>query len=211
MKLVSVNRAYKQKIEFDGKLVDTGLFKEPVHSSVYLSSAGIDGDAIADLSVHGGADQAVYLYSSEDYQWWSSTLGKDLTPGVFGENLTTKGIDLRDLIIGDRLMIGNTILEVSAPRTPCFKLAVRMGDSGFAKQFVAASRPGAYARVLRDGNICAGDTLILVKTNDDFVGVVEVFDLWHAKQRSPQLIHKALASPISQYHRSVIKSWSIYE
>ncbi|MBQ0760684.1 MAG: MOSC domain-containing protein YiiM [Zhongshania sp.] len=211
MKLVSINRAQKQQLEFDGKMVDTGLFKAPVSSSIYLSRSGVEGDTIVDLSVHGGADQAVYLYSTEDYQWWSGILDRVLPPGTFGENLTTGGLDLRELVIGDRLMIGNTILEISAPRTPCFKLAVRMGDSSFAKQFVRASRPGAYARVLRDGNIRAGEPLILVKTAADYAGVVDVFDLWHAKQRSPQLIRKALASPISRYHRSVIQSWLITE
>ncbi|MBQ0794530.1 MOSC domain-containing protein [Zhongshania sp.] len=211
MKLVSINRAQKQQIEFDGKLVETGIFKEPVASSVYVSSAGIESDNIVDLSVHGGADQAVYLYSQEDYQWWAGFLGRELEPGLFGENLTTQGFDLRELVIGDRLMIGNTILEISAPRTPCFKLAVRMGDSKFAKQFVFAGRPGAYARVLRDGNISAGDSIILVKTDQAYAGVLEVFELWHAKQRCPHLIRKALASPISNYHRSVIHDWPLTE
>lgn len=211
MKIVSINRAQYRQLEFNGNLVDTGLYKEPVDTSVYVSCAGIEGDTIADLSVHGGADQAVYLYSTEDYQWWSEELERPLSPGTFGENITTQGIELRDLLIGDRLMIDNTILEISAPRTPCFKLAVRMGDPGFVKQFVRASRPGAYARVLRHGNIRAKDPIVLVKTIEDYAGVVEVFDLWHAKERSRLLIDKALSSPISNYHRSVIKDWSITE
>ncbi|CAA0092014.1 Protein YiiM [Zhongshania aliphaticivorans] len=209
MKLVSINRAQKQSIEFSGQRVETGLFKAPVSETVFLGTLGIEGDVIVDTSVHGGVDQAVYLYSLEDYQWWTEKLARELPPGMFGENLTTAGIDLRTLVIGDRLMIGNVILEISAPRTPCFKLAVRMGDKHFAKQFVSASRPGAYARVLREGDICAGDPVMLVKTTADYAGVVEVFDLWHEKQRCPQLIYKALESPISAYHRSVIQGWSV--
>lgn len=207
MKIISINRAQKRQIKFNGELVDTGIFKTPVSEKVSVTRLGIAGDVVADPSVHGGLDQAVYLYSAEDYQWWAAKLGKDLAPGTFGENLTTEGVDLRALVIGDRLTIGNVVLEISAPRTPCFKLAVKMGDTSFVKQFARAARPGAYARVLLEGTIAAGDGLTLEKTTKDYAGVVAVFEAWHAKDPSPALLLKSLRSPIAVYHRKRIQEW----
>jgi MOSC domain-containing protein YiiM len=207
MQIISINRAQKRQIEFNGEQIDTGIFKTAVSGKVPVSRYGIEGDVIADPSVHGGLDQAVYMYSTEDYQWWSAKLGKELRPGSFGENLTTEGLDLRALKIGDRLTICTVVLEISAPRTPCFKLAVKMGDTSFVKQFARAARPGAYARVLQEGVIVAGDSLALEKTAEDYAGVVEVFEAWHAKDPAPALFLKALRSPIAAVHRQRIQEW----
>jgi MOSC domain-containing protein YiiM len=207
MQIISINRAQKRQIEFNGERVDTGIFKTAVSGKVTVTSHGIEGDVIADPSVHGGLDQAVYLYSAEDYQWWSAKLGRELAPGSFGENLTTEGLDLRTLKIGDRLTIGTVLLEISAPRTPCFKLAVKMGDTSFVKQFARAARPGAYARVLHEGALAASDSLTLEKTGEDYAGVVEVFEAWHDKDPAPALFLKALRSPIATVHRQKIQEW----
>ena len=112
---------------------------------------GLEGDTIVDSTVHGGLDQAIYIYSSEDYQWWSQQLGKPIAPGTFGENLTISGFNIDEFVVGDQLTLNNVVLEISAPRTPCFKLAAAMNDPTFGKQFAKAARPGAYARVLREG------------------------------------------------------------
>jgi MOSC domain-containing protein YiiM len=207
MKIASINRAQKRQIEFNGEQVDTGIFKTAVSGKVAVSRYGIEADVIADPSVHGGLDQAVYLYSTEDYQWWSAKLGRELPPGSFGENLTTEDLDLRALKIGDRLSIGTLLLEISAPRTPCFKLAVKMGDTSMVKKFARAARPGAYARVLQEGSIAAGDNVTLKKTTEDYAGVVEVFEAWHAKDPAPALFLKALRSPIATVHRQRIQEW----
>ncbi len=207
MQIISINRAQKRLIEFNGEQVDTGIFKTAVSGKVKVTSLGIESDVIADSSVHGGLDQAVYLYSAEDYQWWAAKLGKELAPGSFGENLTTEGLDLRALKIGDRLSIGTVLLEISAPRTPCFKLAVKMADTSFVKQFARAARPGAYARVLQEGAIAAGDHVTVKKTAEDYAGVVEVFEAWHAKDPAPALFLKAVRSPIATVHRQKIQEW----
>jgi len=117
------------------------------------------GDQQADLRVHGGADKAVYAYAREDYLWWAGELGHPLEPGTFGENLTVQGIDLTGALIGERWRVGSAVLAVTQPRIPCFKLGVRMGDSGFVERFSAAGRPGAYLRVVAAGDVEAGDAV----------------------------------------------------
>jgi len=207
MRIVSVNVARPETIEFDGKAVKTGIYKRPVEGQVRVSRLGLEGDSVVDETVHGGLDQAVYLYFTEDYDWWAGQLGKTLAPGTFGENLTVSGLAGRDLVVGDRLMINDIELEITAPRVPCFKLGKRMDDSAFPKAFAKAARPGAYARVLREGSLQTGDEMVLEATAGDFVSVKEVFVEWHKKDRSPALIKKALASPIGRVHKKKLQGW----
>jgi len=207
MQIVSINAAQPATVEFNGDTVPTGIFKVPVQGKVPVTRYGIQGDTIVDQNVHGGLDQAIYLYHLEDYQWWSEQLGKPLTPGLFGENLTLSGLADITLVIGDRLTIGTVELEITAPRTPCFKLAARMGDSGFAKKFAQAQRPGAYARVIHEGELQVGDNITLWQTAEDFASVVEVFVEWHKKDRSVEVLKRALASPIAIVHREKLQQW----
>lgn len=116
MQIISINRAQKHQITFNGEQVGTGIFKTAVSGKVRVIRLGITGDTIADPSVHDGQNQAVYLYSVEDYQLWIAKLGKELPSGSFDENLTTEGPDLRALKIGDLLKAGEVLLEISAPR-----------------------------------------------------------------------------------------------
>lgn len=207
MYIVSINAAQPATIHFNGETVETGIFKKPQQGNVKITQFGVQGDAIVDKNVHGGLDQAVYLYQEEDYHWWSNELGKPLSPGLFGENITVAGLADVSLVIGDRLLINDVELEITAPRTPCYKLATRMEDSAFAKKFVRAQRPGAYARVLREGHISAGDTITLQQTKGDFASIAEVFELWHNKERSEAVIKKALASPVGIIHRTKLQAW----
>lgn len=207
MKVVSINAAVKRQIEFNGEQVPTGIFKEPLEGPVVISESGIHDDAIVDKSVHGGPDQALYLYHLEDYEWWSESLGKTVSAGAFGENLTVSGLSGRDWVIGDRLRINEVLLEVTAPRVPCFKLGVKMGDPKIVKQFVKARRPGTYVRVLQGGTMQAGDTIILEQTRSDYATVTEVFDLWHSKHKTVAQVQKALDSPLASFHRNALSEW----
>ena len=110
-----------------------------------------------------GHDKAVYAYAREDYDWWEQQLGRDLVPGNFGENLTTEGPRPQRGAVGDRWEVGSVLLEVSEPRLPCFKLGLRMDDPKFPKRFAAAVRPGAYLRILREGELGAGDEIRVVE------------------------------------------------
>jgi MOSC domain-containing protein YiiM len=138
-----------------------------------VRGVNLDGDGQADRRLHGGPDKAVYAYATEDYEWWSAQLGHPVDAGTFGENLTTTGLDLGALTIGSRWHVGSTVLEVAQPRQPCFKLGMRMGDADFVEHFGAAGRPGAYLRIVDEGDVGAGDE-ITVHARADGIRVLEL-------------------------------------
>jgi len=205
MKLLSVNIGQQETLDTPNGPVQTGIIKKPVIHKVSVTELGIVGDVIVDTKVHGGRDQALYLYSQEDYDWWSERLGKTLSPGIFGENLTLSSFGDAPLLIGDRLQINDLLIEISAPRTPCFKLATRVSDAGFIKDFVQAARTGAYARVIKTGEISAGDDIVLIKTPADFPSVSDVFKTCHSKSPDMETVHKALLSPLGFFHKNIIQ------
>ncbi|MBA2567258.1 MAG: MOSC domain-containing protein [Thermoleophilaceae bacterium] len=160
--VLSVNVGRARKVQHRGRAVPTGIWKAPVEGRVAASATSLDGDEQGDRAGHGGPDQAVYAYAREDYAWWEKELDRALAPGTFGENLTLRGVDVSGARIGERWTIGTTVLEVSSARTPCWKLGLRMDDPGFVKRFGAAGRPGAYLRVVCEGELAAGDGVALV-------------------------------------------------
>jgi MOSC domain-containing protein YiiM len=145
---------------WQGRAVVSGIWKEPVDGAIEARGVNLLGDDQADRRVHGGVDKAIYSYASEDYEWWSSIVGP-VGPGTFGENLTTIGVDLNAASIGDRWRVGTALLEVAQPRTPCFKLGMRMSDVDFPGRFDVARRPGAYLRIIEPGQIKAGDAIVV--------------------------------------------------
>ncbi len=158
-RVLSVNVGAVREVEWRGRTVTTGIWKHPVDGRVPLRGVNLHGDDQADRSVHGGPDKAVYAYAREDYDFWADQEGMETVPGLFGENLTTEGIDLSSAVAGERWSVGSTVLEVAQPRLPCFKLGIRVGDPEFPKRFLAAGRPGAYLRVVREGDVGAGDAV----------------------------------------------------
>ncbi|MFZ6004216.1 MAG: MOSC domain-containing protein [Actinomycetota bacterium] len=166
----SVNVGRPRHLEWRGRQVTTAIWKEPVSGAIHVKGVNLEGDDQADRRVHGGADKAVYAYAAEDYHWWSTQLGR-LGPGTFGENLTTVGLDLAASLIGDRWHVGSAILEVSQPRTPCFKLGIRMADDAFPAKFAAAGRTGAYLRIVQAGLIEAGDQIRLERATPPLVSI----------------------------------------
>ena len=158
MRIVSVNVGLPRELPHEGRTVLTGIVKEPVSGPVAVGRTNLAGDGQADLRVHGGIDKAVYAYPHEHYAAWRAELERDdLHPGHFGENLTIEGLLEDDVWIGDALRVGSALVEVSQPRVPCFKLALRMGDPAFAKPFLRSGRTGYYVRVLEEGAVAAGD------------------------------------------------------
>ena len=162
-RVVSVNLADIRTLPRRGKLVETGIWKLPAEGRVAVGTEGLAGDRQADRRVHGGPDLAVYAYATEDYAWWEQELRKPLPPGTFGENLTLDGIDVTDALVGERWSVGRALLEVTSPRTPCWKLAAKMEDPRFVKRFAKARRPGGYLRVIETGEIGAGDQVAVVE------------------------------------------------
>lgn len=198
MELLSVNVSRIRSV--DGSK-PTGHYKEPVCGPTPVGRLGVAGDQQANQRYHGGADQAVYLYSQEDYQWWSEQLGRSLGPGTFGENLTLSHF-AEPVRIGDRVKIGEVELEVSAPRIPCSTLAGRMGDPGFVKRFARAERPGYYARVVRQGALELGPVRW---SSSEHVSGLEVFRLLLG-QRDPALVEMALQAPLAERIRESLEA-----
>jgi MOSC domain-containing protein YiiM len=160
-RVCSVNVGRPRSVATGKRTVRTAIWKAPVDGPVRVRATNIDGDEQADLSVHGGADKAVYAYALEETRAWELELGRALGAGAFGENLTTAGVDVSGALLGERWHIGTAVLEVVQPRLPCFKLGLRMGEARFVKRFARASRPGAYLRVIQEGDLAAGDEITL--------------------------------------------------
>jgi MOSC domain-containing protein YiiM len=161
-RVLSVNVGAVREIRWRGTHGTSAIWKAPVAGRVAVRGINLEGDAQADRRVHGGPDKAVYAYAREDGEWWEAQLGRAVEPGGFGENLTLAGVAVTEALIGERWQIGTTVLEVSQPRVPCWKLGVRMGASSFPQRFAAAGRPGAYLRIVEEGDVSAGDSVRIV-------------------------------------------------
>jgi MOSC domain-containing protein YiiM len=205
MRIVSINVGRPRSVEWRGKTVSTSIFKGPVAGPVRAQRLNLAGDEQADLSVHGGPDKAVYAYPSEHYAYWRDALpGVELPWGSFGENLTTEGLSESTLGIGDRLRVGSAELQVTQPRMPCFKLAIRFQRSDMVKRFQRSARPGFYLSVLREGVITAGDSIQVVPQGEPCVSVAEIARLYSADETDQELLR--LASQLG----ALPESWREY-
>jgi MOSC domain-containing protein YiiM len=174
-RVTSVNIGSLREVPFGGRTVTTGFFKHPVEHPVVIGVLGLEGDAQADHSVHGGLEKAVYLYPREHYPNWQDVLQSDLEHGSFGENITTDGLLEDQLFIGDVIRFGNAILQVIQPRSPCYKLQVRFGRQDMLALFLREGRPGWYASVLQEGTVGVHDQIELVERTQ---GSVSIADVW---------------------------------
>lgn len=152
----------------------TGHGKRAVAGRVHAHALGLDGDEVADVTHHGGIDQAVYAYQREDLDRWENELDRELAPGMFGENLTTVGLDLAFAVIGERWRVGEVTFEVSAPRTPCRTFQNHLGEPQWVRRFTVDGRPGAYLRVLTEGTVGAGDPIEVLDRPDHGVTIEQV-------------------------------------
>ena len=189
-KVVAVTVGKPRPIDRGKGRVDTSaIWKEPVTGRLAVRGVNIEGDDQADRSVHGGPNRAVYAYAAEDTDWWEAELGRELGPGIFGENLTLRGVDVTGARVGERWKIGTVVLEVTSPRVPCWKLAKKMGDPLFIKRFAQARRPGAYLRIIEEGELGAGDEVEIVERPDHDVTLglfVEAYE--HDRTLLPRLL-----------------------
>jgi MOSC domain-containing protein YiiM len=196
MQVVSVNVSKPKDVVHDGAVVSTGIFKEPVKGRLWVRKLGIEGDGQADLTAHGGPDQAVYAYPVEHYAYWEEQLGRDPLPfGQFGENLSITGIDEASARVGDTLKIGTAVLQVTQPRLPCYKLGIRMGaGKSFPKRFQKSGRVGFYLRVIKEGELAAGDRIERIDVPDS-VTIIEFLKVYGSKRPSRRAISRVLAAP----------------
>jgi MOSC domain-containing protein YiiM len=174
-RVISVNVGRPRQISVRrGRPVMSAIGKAPVEGRVRLEGVNLAGDEQADRRVHGGPDKAVYAYGREDVLWWAARLAREIPPGMFGENLTLEGVDVSGAVVGERWRIGSVELEVSQPRLPCFKLGKRFEDPQMVRLFGESNRPGAYLRIVTEGELGAGDEVELLARPEHGVTVALV-------------------------------------
>ena len=192
-KLISLQVGVPRTVSLNGEPVPTGIFKLPVPGRVRMREMNLVGDRQADLTVHGGRDKAVYGYPSEHYPFWKKQLpGIELPWGSFGENLTTEGLLEDEVRIGDRFTIGTAEIVVTQPRLPCFKLNLKFDRDDMTKRFLASHFTGFYFRVLREGEVGAGDEIVQVYQDENRVTVLDILRLYLGESNSSELRNRAL-------------------
>jgi MOSC domain-containing protein YiiM len=204
MRVTSVNVGCEESIDHGNRRFTTGIRKRPVDGPVFIGTDAVAGDTISDKKHHGGADQVVYAYSQDDYDWWSTELDRELAPGAFGDNLTIEGLP-SDMNVGDRLLIGDVLLEATAPRTPCGTLAAQLQDSDFGMAFRKAERPGIYFRVLNEGEVSAGDAVTYIETPAPVVSIVDLYRLAFGSRPDPTVLERYLEAPLAERVRASIE------
>lgn len=182
MKVLSVNVGLPRKILFNGQIITTAIFKDPVKGPISLRKLNLDGDKQADLTVHGGLDKAVYSYPSEHYDYWRKQFpNMDLVWGMFGENFTTEGLFEDAVNVGDQFQIGSAKLVATQPRMPCYKLGVRFGRMDVIRRFMASGRPGIYFKVLTEGEVQTDDKIKIIRRDKNNVTVKDIVSLYIAR------------------------------
>lgn len=181
--LLSVNVGGIREFDYHGSPAASAIWKSSATGRVVARGVNLEGDDQADRRAHGGPDKAVYAYAIEDTRWWGKQLGRSLEYGEFGENFLTRGIDVTNAVVGERWEVGSAVFEVSEPRVPCWRLAVRMDDAGFPRRFTEAGRPGTYLRIVAEGDVGEGDAVQVVDRPDHDLTIGDVFRIFTRDRR----------------------------
>ena len=198
MRVVSVNVGTPARVETPNGTVLTSIFKSPVAGRVAVRRHNIEGDRQSDLTVHGGPNKAVYGYAEEHYSYWREELPDvDFVPGIFGENLTTQGLDEATVYIADRFRVGSAILQVTQPRMPCYKLGVRFSRPDMVKRFWLSGRPGFYFSIVEEGDLGAGDSIERIGGESERISVADVVALYRREKTDSDLLQRVLRAPLS--------------
>jgi MOSC domain-containing protein YiiM len=196
MKLVAISVGKPREVQWRGRSVETSIFKTPVSGRVHVARGNVEGDQQSDLSVHGGAEKAVYAYPAEHYDFWSRELpDAQLAWGAFGENFTTEGLLEDEVWIGDRYRVGTAELVVTQPRMPCYKLGIRFGHPEMVKRFLQSRRSGFYLAVEREGEVGAGDAIERLARSERRLTVADVVTLYAVDSANQQLLENASDHP----------------
>lgn len=191
--LLSVNVSLPKEIDVKGKTIRTGIFKEPVPGRVPVHRLNLEGDGQADLLGHGGEQRAVYVYSFDNYSHWARELDRtDFQYGQFGENFTVEGMLDEQVHVGDRFRIGTALFEVTQPRVPCYKLAIKMKTEEFYSKILESGRLGFYFRVLKEGEVKAGDEIERIHADSVGMNIVEFNALMYFDKENLEGMRKAL-------------------
>src|SRR5271169_2221505 len=195
-RLLSVNVGLPRDVTWNGKTVRTSVWKSPVDGRRMVRKLDIDGDAQADLAGHGGEHRAVFVYQMDSYHYWQRLLGRnDFTFGQFRENFTVEGLPDNEVCIGDRYRIGGAEFEVTQPRVTCYRVGIRMNEPRMPALLVAHRRPGFYFRVLREGEVGAGDDIVKITDGPERISVAEADGLLYLPGHSSEQLQRALRVP----------------
>jgi MOSC domain-containing protein YiiM len=205
-RIVSVNTGREKPASWAGELKRTAIDKRPVSGPVHAGELGLDGDEQADKADHGGPDQALYAYAREDLDWWAARIGRDLRDGMFGENITTAGLDVSGAVIGETWRFGEVVVQVTSPRVPCVVFRNWMDEKGWIKAFRAAGRPGAYLRVCRTGRVAAGDPVEVLSRPSGSYSIADALEAYY--QRDVAVIRRLLDVPgRSAVYQALAAEW----
>jgi MOSC domain-containing protein YiiM len=191
-RVIAVNTGPEADLVVGGKPARTAIDKRSSAGPVLVRTLGLAGDEYADKQNHGGHEQAVYAYAREDLDWWTEQLGRELRNGLFGENITTSGLDITGALIGETWRIGTAVVQVTSPRIPCVTFQSWMDEPHWVKRFAAAGRPGAYLRVLAEGTVGAGDEARVIDRPAERVTVAESMRAYYGDE---DLMRRVLRVP----------------
>jgi ferredoxin-NADP reductase/MOSC domain-containing protein YiiM len=192
-RLLSVNVGMPKNVDWRGKTVFTGVFKDPVVGPRRVRECNVEGDGQGDLAGHGGEQRAVFVYQIDSYRYWERELGRnDFTYGQFGENFTVEGLADDEVCVGDRYQIGGAVFEVTQPRVTCYRVGIRMNDPRIPAMLVSHHRPGFYFRVLEEGDVQAEDEIIKLASGPEQMRVAELDALLYLPGHPRQQLLRAL-------------------
>lgn len=195
MRVISTNLGEPTPIVWNGKQTTTGIFKHPIEEPLLLETESVAKDTIADRKVHGGIFKACYLFSSDHYPYWKEKYPNlDWNWGMFGENLTIKGLNEAQLKIGSIYKLGSALVQITQPREPCFKLGIRFGSQEILKKFIDHGFPGTYIRILEVGKVATGDMMELVEESKSPLTTQEFYQLLFSKEKNREHLKLAIAN-----------------
>lgn len=195
MKIVSTNIARPRTVRWRGREIQTGIYKNPTDTPVFLGKEDVTNDAVIDRKHHGGEYKACYLFASDHYEYWQDKYPTlDWNWGMFGENLTVEGLDENQIRIGDVYRIGSALVQVTEPRQPCYKLGIRFGTQKVLEEFIAFGHPGTYVRILAEGSVAKGDSIELIEQSQTPLSVQQYNLLVNRKSENPDWIKMAASN-----------------
>ena len=192
-RLLSVNVGLPRGIEWKGRIVHTGIWKDAVGGRCRVGKLNLEGDGQGDLAGHGGEQRAVFVYQIESYRYWQEQLGRaEFVHGQFGENFTIEGLPDDAVCIGDRYQIGSALFEVTQPRVTCYRVGIRMNEPRMPALLTSSGRPGFYFRVLREGEVGAGDEIVKVGEATEQMTVAQINALLYSPNHARDRLESAL-------------------
>lgn len=212
MKIISINIGTPRIINWNGAEIITGIYKFPVEKPLFLGKEGVNDDHVLDTRYHGGKDKACYLYSLDHYAYWKQLYPEaDWKWGMFGENLTVENMDESRLLIGDIFRVGKALVQITQPRQPCYKLGIRIGTQDIVKAFSHSDFPGAYVRILEEGEVNKGDSMELAETFPGAPSLTRVFNMLYDKTSDMEEVRKVTENThlADSCRKDLVKKWGL--